>query len=98
MIIREKVSRWRLIDYFDVWGNEEDGYWVNNQTEVLDDIMMTADVTNEEIFNFLKDAVGYFGPDAKFENMNFDGDDEYIEICSEQEWGKYPLCRLERIR
>ncbi len=97
MVAREKEThKWRLIDYFDVWFNEDDGYWVNDQTEVMNDIVMTDDAENRDIFNFLKDSVGYFGPEAKFEDMTFDGD-ECIEIATERDGYWYPLCRLERV-
>ena len=31
-------TTYRLIDYYDVWGNAEDGWDVNDVTEVADDI------------------------------------------------------------
>ena len=90
------THKWEVIDYFDVWHNEEEGYWVNNQAVVIDDLIMTEDTSNEENFNYLKDIAGIFGPEAKFEDMNFDGDDYYIEVSTtvNDEW--YPLCRLQR--
>lgn len=91
------THKWRLIDYFDVWFNEDEGYWVNDQTEVLDDLIMTDDVDNNAIFDYLKDSIGIFGPEAKYEDMTFDGDDFYIEIATERDGYWYPLCRLERM-
>jgi len=98
MVAREKEThKWRLIDYFDVWFNEDDGYWVNDQTEVLDDLIMTDDVDNKAIFDYLKDSIGIFGPEAKYEDMTFDGDNWQIEIWTERDGYTYPLCRLERV-
>lgn len=88
---------WKLVDYFDVWFNEDEGYFVNNLATVLEGITITEDASNEDIFNYLKDVVGYFGPEAEFEDMNFEGDDFFIEITSEDDKGyMMPLCRLER--
>ena len=98
MVAREnEIHKWRLIDYFDVWFNENDGYWVNEQTEVMNDIVMTDDAENKDIFDFLKDSVGYFGPEAKYEDMHFDGDYWQIEMWTERDGYTYPLCRLERV-
>jgi len=98
MIAREKeIHKWRLIDYFDVWFNEDDGYWVNDQTVVLDDLIMTDDVDNKAIFDYLKNSIGIFGPEAKLEDMHFDGDNWQIEMWTERDGYTYPLCRLERM-
>lgn len=98
MVAREKEThKWRLIDYFDVWFNEDDGYWVNNQTEVMNDIVMTDDAKDRDIFDFLKDSVGYFGPEAKYEDIHFAGDNWQIEMWTKRDGYTYPLCRLERV-
>lgn len=98
MVAREcTLGKWRLIDYFDVWGNAEDGYEVNNQSIEFEDLIITDDATDQDIFNYLKDVIGYFGPEAKFEDMSFDGDDMFIEISTTHNGAWYPLCRLERV-
>lgn len=91
-------NTYKLIDYFDVWFNEEEGYTVNDQCPVLEGITLTEDATNEDIFKYLKDIVGFFGPEAEFDKLSFDGDDFFIEISSEVDGYTLPLCRLERER
>ncbi len=42
------VSKYEVIHYFDVWGNEEDGYTVNDQT-VIGVIEIDNNDTDDEI-------------------------------------------------
>lgn len=96
MVARETtLNKWRLIDYFDVWGNAEDGYVVNNQSIEFEDLIATDDATDQDIFNYLKDVIGYFGPEAKFEDMYFDDGGDWIEVSAKE--NGFPLCRLERV-
>lgn len=90
------MSTYRLIDYFDVWHNEEEGYFVNDQCIVEEGIVIAEDATNEDIFNYLKNTIGYLGPETKFENFNFDGDDFFIELSTELNGEWYPICRLQK--
>ena len=82
----------RLIDYFDVWGNERDGYAVNDSTEQavfeLDDYPTYA-----EVLRLLK-RIGYFRKTVRMNSVRFTGYDDSIEI--EDRKGR-PICRLERI-
>lgn len=52
------MKTYTLINYFDVWGNEKDGYEVNNQCVECDDLVITDDATPKDICNYLKDR-GY---------------------------------------
>jgi len=45
---------YRLVNYFDVWGNKKDGYEVNNQCIEADDLVITDDATPKEICEYLK--------------------------------------------
>lgn len=47
------VKKYRLIDYFDVWGNAKEGWEVNNQCVFMDDISITDDATDKDILNYL---------------------------------------------
>ncbi len=38
-----------LINYFDVWGNKKDGWWVNDQCCENDDLFIPHDATNKDI-------------------------------------------------
>lgn len=49
------ARRYRLINYFDVWGNKEDGWEVNNQCVEFDDLYLTDDCSNKELLNYLKE-------------------------------------------
>ena len=89
----ENYNKYKLVDYFDVWGNEEEGYEVNNLAVIADDIVMSDDRTNQEILDFLVD-IGYLVTNDlnKIEVVD-DGDViEFFEI----ETG-CPIGRLERI-
>lgn len=83
-----------LVDYFDVWGNEEDGWEVNDVSIVERDIWISDDTTEEELFNFLKDSVGYFNKDVKFSDVEIIWDSpEFIEFFDAS--NGYPLGRLQ---
>lgn len=44
-----------LIYYFDVWGNQEDGWEVNDQTIVINNLNIPSNISNEELINKLID-------------------------------------------
>ena len=85
---------YRLVDYYDVWGNEEDGWEVNDviRTDIvieLDDKNTGEDVIDELIYaEYLYSAakdkirVDWFEP-------------EFIELFNND--NDYPLGRLEAI-
>lgn len=89
-------AEYRLIHYFDVWGNYFDGWEVNNQcdvTETYGTITISDDASDEELIDYLI-QIGYFPSKAKG-NVCVDGDDMMIEFSEDN---GYPLCRLEKIR
>ena len=47
------MRTYTLINYFDVWGNQDDGYEVNNQCVEFDDLVITDDATDKDILNYL---------------------------------------------
>ena len=94
MYTTPKVNRYRLIDYFDVWGNATDGWQVNNSIRVEDDIILSEDITDEEIIDFLI-QIEYLKPEAR-ENVHLESyDNEMIEIVQTKD--DYPIGRLEMI-
>ena len=94
MYTEPKVNHYKLIDYFDVWGNATDGWEVNNLTTVEDDIVISEDSTDEEIIEFLI-QIEYLKPEAK-ENVHLESyDNEMIEIVQTKD--DYPIGRLEMI-
>ena len=94
MYIEPKVNHYKLIDYFDVWGNATDGWEVNDLTTVEDDIVISEDASDEEIIDFLV-RIEYLKPEAK-ENVYLESyDNEMIEIVQTKD--DYPIGRLEMI-
>lgn len=95
MYTEPKVNHYKLIDYFDVWGNAEDGWEVNDLTTVEDDIVITEDSSDEDIIDFLI-QIEYLKPEAK-ELVHLESyDNEMIEIVQTKD--DYPIGRLEMIR
>ena len=85
--------KYKLIDYYDVLGNEEDGYEVNNLSTCVTSIEIADDATDADIINYLK-SVNFLNEKATTETVELDGDDFYIEL-TEKETG-YTLGRLVR--
>ena len=50
-----KFTTYSLRNYFDVWGNEKDGWEVNNSCIEFDDLNISDDATEKEILKYLKD-------------------------------------------
>ncbi len=86
------MDTWTLINYFDVWGNAEDGYEVNNQCVEAEDIVITDDATDEAIINYLQLA-GYLNTN-EMSLFEVDCNGDFIEICA-RETGM-PLYSLRR--
>lgn len=84
-----------LIDYFDVLGNEEEGWEVNDQTVVEEKIWISDDTTEEDLFNYLKDTVGYFNRNTKFSDVEIQWyDPDFIEIFQASDG--CPICSLRK--
>ena len=95
---KEKVNKYKIVDYFDVWGNPIDGWEVNNLTSYYDTdetcLRISEDATDEEIIDFLI-QIGYLLPIAKETVYLESQDNEFIEIVEKKY--DYPLGRLEMI-
>ena len=89
-----KVNHYKLVDYFDVWGNEEDGWEVNDLTTVEEDIVIAEDSSDEEIIDFLI-QIEYLKPEAKGNVYLESYDNEMIEIVQTKD--DCPIGRLEMI-
>ena len=94
MINKEGYTKYELINYFDVWGNAEDGYKVNNQCIEFDDLHITNDATNKDIFVYLQ-SIGFLNQSAKFEQVNFECLGERIEISQASD--NMPICALDEV-
>lgn len=84
---------WTLIDYFDVWGNEEDGWEVNDQSIEFDDLYLDPYITEEELVEYLK-SIGYFASNVTMTDLEIENGGDYIEFF--QASNMMPLCRLDR--
>ena len=88
--------KYKLIDYFDVWGNAEDGWEVNNLITVEEEIYISEDTTDEELINYLIN-IGYLRKNVNEENITIESSDNtFIELF--QTYDMLPLGRLEAIR
>lgn len=89
-----KTDKYRLVNYFDVYYTEEDGWEVNNLC--YEDILIELESgSDSEIITKLIKA-GFLLPTVKPEQFYVWNDYEMIEI-SVKESGE-PICRLELIR
>ena len=87
------MSKWRLINYFDVWGNEKDGWDINNCRVEFSDLVIADDATNKEILNYLKEIGFLTTSDMRKVRIIHGGDRIEIEAVK----GYRPLGALERI-
>ena len=85
------MDKYRLIDYFDVWGDAETGFEVNNLCEVFNDLCIVEDTSNTEILDYLV-SIGYL---STAEGIILVDCFPFLEI--ERECDGYPLGRLENI-
>jgi len=86
--------RLKLINYFDVWGNEKDGWEVNNQCIEWDDVW-TSDLSNKTLLNILKNT-DFLQQNVRTNQLIFDWvGPEICEISIKR--NLYPLGRLEII-
>lgn len=85
---------YRLITY-DVWGNNDDGFWVNQsfKTETVLDFQKGA--TDEQIIGILKEK-GILTDKANKDNIQVDGERDYTLFFMDSEKGM-PLFELQNI-
>ncbi len=86
--------KYKLIDYYDICGNEKEGYEVNNLCTWITDIEIADDATDADIINYLK-SIKYLNERATTETVELSGDDDFYIELTEKETGR-PLGRLER--
>lgn len=84
------MRTYTLINYFDVWGNEVDGWSVNDACSEADGITITDDATEQDIIDYLYNIEFFKTNDLEKFDVEYYGD--FIEI-SEKETQK-PLCSL----
>jgi hypothetical protein len=90
------MDKYTVVDYFDVWGNTEDGWEVNNLAKVGE--IEVQDYTNYiEIVDKLMD-IEYFAFGNKEDvvaQLEIYNDYDMIEIFRKD--NDMPICRLERV-
>ena len=90
----EETMRFQVVDYYDVWGNEVDGWDVNDISREDYYIDLVFDNTDEEIIEKLVE-VGYLNKES-VDNIAVDWlDDTMIELTLKENW--MPLGRLEKV-
>jgi hypothetical protein len=82
----------KLINYFDVVGNKEDGFEVNNLC--FERNLELENLEDQTILNSLIDC-GFFNSQATLKDIEIDDLFPFIEINNASNY--YPLCRLEII-
>ena len=87
-------DKYRLVDYFDVWGNEEDGFEVNNLAVIEDDITISDDATEQDILDLLYNMEYLNTKDPSKINVEM-FDPDMIELFDAKT--ECPICRLERV-
>ena len=86
---------------YDVWGNEKDGYEVNDRTELTEyfgsdvNLLEVKDNSESSIVKALKDN-GWLKKQTQLRHLSFDGDGENISI--DQARNSYPLFGLELVK
>lgn len=81
-----------LINYFDVWGNAEDGYEINNLCKE-GELTLNENFTDAELLQELQD-IGFIVEEATMKDITFEwAGSEMIEIYETEKW--YPLGRVE---
>ena len=90
----EKTMKFQVVDYYDVWGNETDGWDVNGISREDCYIVLVFDNTDDEVVEKLIE-VGYLCSDA-IDHVNIDWlDDTMIELTVKE--NGFPLGRLEKV-
>jgi hypothetical protein len=95
MANKESYKKYELINYFDVWGNPEDGYEVNNQCIEFNDLWVADDATNDDILKYLQ-SIGFLKSSVTLDQLTFDDCAMgYIEL--RQAADDCPICALREI-
>lgn len=97
--MKKNLKEYRVIDYFDVWGNMRDGWEVNNQCVLAQTAFIDYDAQDfkRAIMAGMKKA-GFFNKSARMASFHVDwncSDGDYIEL---RLGNGYPICRLEAVK
>lgn len=84
---------YEIVDCYDVWGNDEDGYEVND-VMLVGTIELPENVSDTDIIKILKEY-GALGKFASKDNISIERDDMFIEVFNKD--NGYPLHQLRRL-
>jgi hypothetical protein len=84
------MKTWSLINYFDVWGNTQDGWEVNNMSIVFNDLVIAENSTNKDIVKYLYD-IGFLNT-HDMRRIVVEDMGDMIEIHAKK--GLKPVCSL----
>lgn len=87
-------TRYMLQNYFDVWGNADDGWEVNDQCTEFDDLQISDDATDKDILEYLK-GIGFLATSDMRKLVVEDCGNGFIEIYERK--GMKPLCGLREV-
>ncbi|QFP93421.1 UNVERIFIED_ORG: hypothetical protein Xoosp15_156 [Xanthomonas phage Xoo-sp15] len=80
-----------LINYFDVWGNEEDGWEINNLCKE-GEIQLSNNAKHIDMLNAIIEF-GFFSELASLETLEIYDGGEMVEFYEKS--NNKPICRLE---
>lgn len=87
--------KYRLLDYWDVWGNAEDGWEVNDLCVAIEGIEIAENATDNDIIEYLIQN-GFIWEGMKDDIVIEWTQPEFIEIyIDNDEYPMYPVGRLE---
>ena len=89
------VKKYRLVNFFDVWGGEKDGWEINNQCIEGEDFHIDESATKKEICEYLKSAGFLKTSDMRQLYVDCAAYDGCIEIY--QRKGMMPLFAFEEV-
>lgn len=87
------VRTYALINYFDVWGNEKDGWDINDCCVEFDDLQIADDATPKDICEYLR-KIGFL-TSSDMRRLTVEDMGEMIEIYEKKTMK--PLCSLREV-
>lgn len=85
------MSKYTLIDYYDVWGNSEEGFEVNNLMRFDNYIDIAENASDDDIIQGLINK-GYLTENRDY--TVYADDDTFMEIFLTENY--YPVCALQK--
>jgi hypothetical protein len=87
----DNTIRCKVINYFDVWGNQKDGYQVNNMCNE-GEITVPKDASNRDVVDALK-KMGFFKKHVRMNMCQFES--AYIDVWVINDSKGKPVCCVE---